>query len=220
MKATGVTEEYGLADDFRWLNISANLFKTTGSRGGIVGSVAGFWQHHPTREARGSSGSPENSDCSELRMAPFVVLVGLFLLLSVLGHFSVFGPYDWWTSLRVALAGMFLLTASAHWGRRRQDLVRMVPPALPHPELLVTVTGVLEILGAVGLMHPATAPYAALGLSVMLIAVFPANVHGAQKKLTIAGRPVLALVPRALGRISGCYGGSVPGWKALRRLLA
>jgi uncharacterized membrane protein len=74
----------------------------------------------------------------------------------------------------------------------------MVAPALPHPELLVTFTGILEILGAVGLMLPATARYAALELSVMLIAVFPANVHGAKNNLMIAGRPVIALVPRAL----------------------
>jgi hypothetical protein len=67
---------------------------------------------------------------------------------------------------------MFLLTASAHWGKRRQDLIAMVPPAFPRPDLLVTVTGVLEIAGAVGLMLPMGAPYAALGLCFLLLAVF------------------------------------------------
>ena len=90
-------------------------------------------------------------------MAPFVVLTALFALLSVLGHFDVPVPFGWWTSLRLALSGMFLLTASAHWGKRRPDLIRMVPPALPRPDLLVTATGILEILGAIGLMLPAVA---------------------------------------------------------------
>jgi uncharacterized membrane protein len=131
-------------------------------------------------------------------MAPFIVLIGLFALLSLLGHFHLPVAFGWWTSLRLALAGMFLLTASAHWGKRRADLIQMVPPSFPRPDLLVTITGVLEILGAIGLMLPTVAPYAALGLSLMLLAVFPANVRAARNRLTIAGQPVPALLPRAL----------------------
>ena len=134
-------------------------------------------------------------------MAPFIVLVTLFALFSVLGRFHIPLAFGWWTSLRLALAGMFLLTASAHWGKRRPDLIRMVPPSFPQPDLLVTVTGILEILGAIGLTLPKAAPYAALGLAVMLVAVFPANVHAARQRLTIAGRPVEALLPRALLQI-------------------
>jgi uncharacterized membrane protein len=71
-------------------------------------------------------------------------------------------------ALRIALAMMFLLTASAHWGRRRADLVRMVPAAFPNPELMVTVTGLAEIAGAVGLLLPGTARWAAVGLAALL----------------------------------------------------
>jgi uncharacterized membrane protein len=134
-------------------------------------------------------------------MAPLVVLIALFVLFSVLGHFHLPAPFGWWTSLRLALSGMFLLTASAHWGKRRPDLIQMVPAVFPRPDLLVTVTGILEILGAVGLMLPTKAHYAALGLSLMLLAVFPANVHAARKRLTIAGRQVEALIPRMLLQI-------------------
>ena len=131
-------------------------------------------------------------------MAPFIVLVVLFAMLSLLGHLRLPVAFGWWTSLRLALAGMFLLTASAHWGKRRPDLIQMVPPVFPRPDLLVTITGVLEILGAIGLMIPAVAPYAALGLSLMLLAVFPANVHAARNRLTIGAREVPALLPRTL----------------------
>src|ERR1700730_7766972 len=133
-------------------------------------------------------------------MAPFIVLVTLFALLSILGHFQIPVAFGWWTSLRLALAGMFLLTASAHWGKRRPDLIRMVPTSFPRPDLLVTVTGVLEILGAIGVMLSKVAS-AALGLTFMLLAVFPANVHAARQRLTIAGRPVEALLPRSLMQI-------------------
>jgi uncharacterized membrane protein len=50
-------------------------------------------------------------------------------------------------------------------------------------------------------MLPTTTRYAALGLSLMLLAVFPANVHAARKRLTIAGRQVEALIPRMLLQI-------------------
>ena len=45
-------------------------------------------------------------------------------------------------------------------------------------------------------MIPGVAPYGALGLSLMLLAMFPANVHAARERLTIGGRPVTAVGPR------------------------
>jgi|SRR5579872_141817 len=131
-------------------------------------------------------------------MVPFVVLIALFGILSLLGRLFPATHLDWLTSLRLGLAGMFLLTASAHWGKRRSDLIAMVPPAFPRPDLLVTATGVFEILGAIGLMVPIAAPYAALGLCLMLLAVFPANVHAARQHLSIGGRPVEALAARTI----------------------
>jgi len=134
-------------------------------------------------------------------MLPFVVLIVLFVLFGALGRFHLPVAYGWWTSLRLALSGMFFLTASAHRGKRRPDLIRMVPTVFRWPDLLVTVTGILEIVGAVGLLLPASARYAGLGLFLMLLAVFPANVHAAQERLTIAGREVERLIPRALIQI-------------------
>jgi uncharacterized membrane protein len=131
-------------------------------------------------------------------MAPFIALSALFLVLGGLGLAGVHALEGWHTPLRLALAGMFLLTASAHWGKRRQDLVRMVPPRFARPEALVTLTGVLELMGAVGLLVRPLAPVAAGGLALLLLAMFPANVHAARAGLTLGGRPATALVPRTL----------------------
>jgi hypothetical protein len=49
-------------------------------------------------------------------MVPFIVLIALFILFGAIGRFHIVIPYGWWTSLSLALSGMFLLTASAHWG--------------------------------------------------------------------------------------------------------
>ena len=58
-------------------------------------------------------------------------------------------------ALRFALAVMFGFTALSHFlPRTRPDLIRMVPPALPAPGLLVSLTGLLELAGAIGLLLP------------------------------------------------------------------
>jgi uncharacterized membrane protein len=96
---------------------------------------------------------------------------------------------------------MFLLTVSAHWGKRRQDLIRMVPAVFPRPDLIVTITGLLELLGAVGLLLPVTAGVAAACLAALLVAMFSANVRVAQHNLTIGGKTATALPLRTLLQI-------------------
>jgi uncharacterized membrane protein len=108
-------------------------------------------------------------------------------------------PFDSWAwCLRGGLALMFLFTASAHWGKRRRDLIAMVPHVFPRPDLLVSATGVFEILGGLGLLVPTVAPVAAACLTVLLMGLFPANMRAARERLTIGGRPATALPLRAL----------------------
>lgn len=131
-------------------------------------------------------------------MAPLIVLIVSALLFGLAGLAGVAAFRDPGFILRAALGVMFLFAASAHWGKRRQDLIRMVPPALPRPDLLVTFTGVLEILGAIGLFVPITARAAAICLALLLVALFPANIHAARKSLTIGGHRVPRVPVRAL----------------------
>jgi uncharacterized membrane protein len=55
--------------------------------------------------------------------------------------------------------------------------IRIVPPLLPAPGLLVTLSGIAEILGGIGLLVPLTQRAAAWGLVLLLVAVFPANIY-------------------------------------------
>ncbi len=129
-------------------------------------------------------------------MAPAIVLLVSFAVLRSVGLLGVSALDNWDRPLRGALFAMFLLTASAHWGRGRPDLLRMVPPAFPSPGTIVTITGILEILGAVGLLIPSTARVAAACLALLLVAMFPANVRAARERLTIMGRPVMGTAAR------------------------
>ena len=91
---------------------------------------------------------------------------------------------------------MFTMTGMAHFIGLRAELIAMVPPALPNPGLLVTITGLLELAGAVGLLLRPTAPWAAGGLTALLVGLFPANVYAALNGITTS--PEDALVPRTL----------------------
>jgi uncharacterized membrane protein len=105
---------------------------------------------------------------------------------------------DWHLALRAALGAMFLLTASAHWGKRRADLIRMVPASVGNPGVWITFTGIAEIAIAVGLQIRGLAPWVAVIAVVMLCCLFPANMKAARENLTILRKPVLSTGPRLL----------------------
>ena len=58
--------------------------------------------------------------------------------------------------------------------------LQIVPPWLPYKLELVYISGFLEIIFGVMLLIPTTRFYAAWGLILLLIAVYPANIYLAQ----------------------------------------
>lgn len=129
-------------------------------------------------------------------MAPLIVLVAVTLLARLVGQLGVAPLRDWAAATRVGLAVMFCFTAAAHFNSMRGDMIRMVPPAVPNPEFMVTFTGICEILGAIGLLLPRTRRVAAVALILFLLAVLPANVHAAVSGVTLRGVPPTPLVTR------------------------
>jgi uncharacterized membrane protein len=129
-------------------------------------------------------------------MVPLLVLLISLTVLRLTGFLGVVWLDNWNLPLRIALFLMFMLTASAHWGRGRPDLIRMVPAAFPAPGVIITATGLLEILGGVGLLIPQTARAAATCLAILLVAMFPANVRAARQKFTILGRTAMSVKVR------------------------
>ncbi len=114
-------------------------------------------------------------------MAPLITLLVGSLVARVVGWIGVAYVNSWTAAIAVGLAAMFVLTGVAHFAPpMRADLIAIVPPRLPAPGLLVAVTGVLELLGAVGLLLPVTRVAAALCLLVLMLAMFPANVYAAR----------------------------------------
>lgn len=114
-------------------------------------------------------------------MAVFLTLVLGSLAARVVGRLGVDYVDSWPRAIAVGLAAMFVMTGVAHFvNPLRADMIAIVPPRLPAPARLVTVTGVLELLGAVGLLVPATRVAAAACLLLLMLVMFPANVHAAR----------------------------------------
>ncbi|MCV7411070.1 hypothetical protein AWC05_27085 [Mycobacterium florentinum] len=114
-------------------------------------------------------------------MAPLIALLLGSIVARVAGLLGVGYVAGWTAAIAVGLAAMFVLTGIAHFAPpMRRDLIAIVPPRLPAPGLLVTVTGVLELVGAAGLLLPATRMAAAGCLLLLLLAMFPANVYASR----------------------------------------
>jgi len=114
-------------------------------------------------------------------MAPLITLLVGSIAARIAGWSGVDYVGTWTNAVAVGLAAMFVLTGVAHFAPPlRAALIAIVPPQLPTPGLLVTVTGVLEFLGAVGLLIPTTRVAAAVCLLLLMLAMFPANVYAAR----------------------------------------
>ncbi|NLR79784.1 DoxX family protein [Chitinophaga eiseniae] len=120
-------------------------------------------------------------------MAFFSGLCSIMLLLWATGHLlGISSLQALSTDARISAAVMFVLIGVAHLVSPRK-LVYMIEGMLPFPLSLVIFTGILEILLGAGLLMPAFQYYAGWGLIILLIAMFPANIRVAVKKLPAPG---------------------------------
>jgi uncharacterized membrane protein len=131
-------------------------------------------------------------------VVPLILLVVALLVLRTAGAFGVTPLEQWPTAARLALALMFAFTAIAHFTRQKESLIRMVPAWMPAPRQVVAATGVMEVLGAFGLLLPLTATPAGVCLAVLLVAMFPANVNAARQQVMIGTKPATPLWFRSL----------------------
>jgi uncharacterized membrane protein len=121
------------------------------------------------------------------------VLFGLWLIFRGVGALGVPLFATWHDAARYALAAMFFFTAITHFTGMKREHARMVPKVFRHPLAMIYFTGVLEFLGAAGLLLPRFAAFAGVGLIVLLVAMFPANIKAAREHLTVGGRPATRL---------------------------
>jgi uncharacterized membrane protein len=92
---------------------------------------------------------------------------------------------------RVALALFFIVAGAAHF-TAPATYVAIMPPLVPWPAAIVSLSGVAEILGGLGACFRATRRAAGWWLIALLVAVFPANIHAISTGMIISGHPLPA----------------------------
>lgn len=122
-------------------------------------------------------------------MLVLIVLLVSWAVFRAIGAAGVHALSSWQDSARYALAVMFIFTATAHFNKMKHDFARMIPAYFPHPLVVVYVTGVLELLGAAGLLLPQFRRLAGICLIALLAGMFVANINAAQRSITLRGKP-------------------------------
>ncbi|MEU4719129.1 hypothetical protein AB0G06_05815 [Nonomuraea dietziae] len=145
-------------------------------------------------------------------MDPVVVLGIALLGFRALGALGVRRFATWPASAAHAMAVMLVMTASAHFVPEsvtvmpnHADLVKIVPPFVPFAGFMVYATGVLELLGAVGLVVTRTRWAAGISLAAMFVLLLPANIYAAVAEVPFNGgeaSPLWLRVPEQVAYIA------------------
>lgn len=75
------------------------------------------------------------------------------------------------------IMALIYIAAGINHFRVPRIYARMIPPFLPAPKALNYISGFAEIVLGVLLCIPQTSPFAAWGIILLLLAIFPANVY-------------------------------------------
>ncbi|MEL6974419.1 MAG: hypothetical protein AAGL29_03385 [Bacteroidota bacterium] len=110
-------------------------------------------------------------------MKPLIVLLTSFVI-AIFTVKWVTKQYDVALSARIAMAIMLCFTAIGHFAFTK-GMSMMLPQFVPFKTSLVYLTGIFEILLAVGLLIPKLQVLSGWALIIFLVLMLPANIYAA-----------------------------------------
>lgn len=78
------------------------------------------------------------------------------------------------------MAAVYIVAGLLHFIKPK-PYIRIMPKYIPYHKLMVYVSGFFEVVLGIALLFNVLQSYAALGLILLLIAVFPANIYMARR---------------------------------------
>ena len=108
-------------------------------------------------------------------MKPLIVLL-LSFTISIFVIKIIKKEYDFALSARIAMSIMLVFTAIGHFAFTK-GMSMMIPKFIPFKESFVYLTGIFEILLAVGLLIPKLKTIAGWALIIFLLLMLPANIY-------------------------------------------
>lgn len=114
-------------------------------------------------------------------MKPLIVLF-LSFTISVFAIKLIKKEYDFALSARIAMSIMLLFTAIGHFAFTK-GMSMMIPKFIPFKENFVYLTGIFEILLAIGLLMPKLKVISGWTLIVFLLLMLPANIYASMNNV-------------------------------------
>lgn len=116
-------------------------------------------------------------------MKPLILLISVFILFSVISKLTT-GDWNLVFAGNLAMCSMLCFTAIGHFVFSK-GMSMIIPPFVPFKVGLVYLTGVLEIVLAVGLLFASTRSFTGYLLILFFILISPANIYAATKHINI-----------------------------------
>ena len=145
-----------------------------------------------------------------------LLLVVPFLLLTLVGRSVSALNLTPATRARVGLTLFFAFTALGHF-IRTEEMSQMLPPSIPYRVEVIYLTGILELLGAIGVWIPRLTRLTGICLILLLAGVLPANIYSALSRVDFGGHAagpayLLVRVPFQLFVICWTYWATEQKW--------
>jgi len=114
-------------------------------------------------------------------MKPLFVLLIVYVALLAFGSHTTFDKGNIFAG-NIAMAVMLLFTAIGHF-KFKTSMAAMVPLFIPKKVEIILLTGVLEILFAIGLGIESSRYYTGIALIIFFLAILPANIYAAKHQI-------------------------------------
>lgn len=114
-------------------------------------------------------------------MKPLIILLATFII-SLFTIKFIRKEYDFTLSARIAMSTMLVFTAIGHFVFTK-GMSMMIPEFIPFKEKFIYITGVFEILLAIGLLIPNLKVVSGWTLIIFFLLILPANIYASINNL-------------------------------------
>ena len=121
-----------------------------------------------------------------LQMLPLAILIIGFIILRFLNSKTFHNKLSFELTGLIPVSLLLIFAGIAHFFYTKV-MVDMMPEIIPLKLELVYLTGILELIAAIGLLYKNTRKITGILLIVFLLAILPANISGSLKRIPIGG---------------------------------
>ena len=120
---------------------------------------------------------------------PFILLVGPYLILTLIQKSNPAITFSESRKTRIGLSLFFIFTAMGHF-IKTAEMAEMLPPFFIYGQEIIFLTGFPELFGAFGVWIPKWRKLAGSLLIAMLLGFLPFNIYAAINNLPFGGHEV------------------------------